>query len=425
MPVLDRRQGDDRLKVAIVPHPQNVFPPTSGSVAGVIWESARCLATSCEVTVFSRHQQGLSKFACVEGVNINRVAVTFDEKIVLRIVRRLQLHLGLEKFALFRFYFYLAFIVKTALLIRRQGCQIIHLHNYTQFAPILRWFNPSSKIILQMHCHWLVEMDWKIIHRRLRRVDLVISLGASITEQTRRRFPAAAMKCVTVPNAVDTQFFSRRNREDTQTLRHGYGLQGKSVILYVGRLTPEKGVHVLLEAMARVQPAFPDTVLVLAGGAYLTPISPKAETEALYQQFEKMKKDYCGYLNNLIERHDLNVVFTGFMPHEELVKFYSFATMVVIPSFDEAGPLPVLEAMSCQVPIVATAVDGIKDYVPARAGFLAPPNDPVALAERMLVCLQDCALREAMGRYGRHWVETKFTWDHAANLLLSLYRRLT
>lgn len=415
---------DSRLKIAIVPHPQNVFPPTCGSVASVVWAIARRLAASCEVTIFSRRQPPLEKQARVEGVNLRRAAVTLDEKIVWSIVWRLQHYLGLEKFALFRSYFYFAFMIKIALLIRRQRCEIIHLHNYAQFAPILRWFNPASKIILHMHCHWLVEIDWNTIARRLAVIDLVISPSASITEQTRRRFPRAARKCVTVPNGVDTEFFSRRHESDLQELRHRYGLQDKDVILFVGRLTPEKGVHVLLEAMARVQKVAPGAVLVLAGIESMSPVSAKVKTDTLYRQFEEMKKDYHGFLGDLNARHRLNVVFAGFQPHEELVKFYSIATLVVLPSFEEAGPLPVLEAMSCETPIVATSVDGVKDYVPAQAGFLVPPNDPAALAERILHCLNARDLCRTMGQYGRQWVESRLTWDHVVNSLLPIYNRL-
>ncbi|MDZ7289971.1 MAG: glycosyltransferase family 4 protein [candidate division KSB1 bacterium] len=424
MKKIAKSRDGGQIKVAVVPHPQNVFPPTSGSVANVVWESARRLASRCEVTIFSRRQARLEKFSLVQGVKIRRVAVKFDERVVLPIVRRLQHYLALEKFFLFRFYFYLSFIIKTAFLIRRQGCQIIHLHNYSQFAPVIRFFNPHGKIILHMHCHWLIEMDFKTVNRRLRCVDLIISPSDSISEQTRRRFPEHASKCLTVPNGVDTSTFHRLQGEAVEAVRSSAGLNGKDVILFVGRLTPEKGVHVLIEAMATVRKMFPNAILVLAGGEYFTPISAKVKTDLLYQQFENLKRNYHDYLNDLIARYKLEAIFVGYQSQERLVHFYSLATLAVLPSFEEAGPLPVLEAMSCQLPIVATEADGIKDYLPPEAGFLVPLNDAPALAKSIVACLNDKKLREQMGQCGRQWVEAKFTWDRMAKTLLSVYTRL-
>ena len=314
------------MKIAIVAHPQNVFPPAGGSVARVIWESARRLPPQCQVTIFSRRASGLGKSSCHEGLLLRRVAVTFDEQIVLRLVSYLRRFLGLEQFAWARGYFYFWFIVKVALCIRRRGFDLVHLHNYTHFATIMRWLNPTVPIVLHMHCHWLMELDRGMAARRLAAVDAIVSPCASLHDQTRARFSEHAAKCLVVHNGVDHRFFHKKRAASFSG--NGCGRQHQQ-ILFVGRITPEKGVHVLLEAMAIVQRAFPEAALLLAGGDFLTPASMHARADGVYQKLEGLKRDYRGYLHQQITRLGLAAQFVGYKSSAELTEYYSQARVVV------------------------------------------------------------------------------------------------
>jgi glycosyltransferase involved in cell wall biosynthesis len=229
---------------------------------------------------------------------------------------------------------------------------------------------------------------------------------------------------VTIANGVDTKFFTKTNNRSLQDIRNKLGLNNKKIVLFVGRITPEKGVHLLIAAMAIVKKVFPEAVLILIGPDFLTPVSARLKTDLIYQQFERLKKNYRDHLSDLISRHGLDVVRLGLTPQAELINFYSLADVVVLPSFEEAGPLPVLEAMSCQVPMVATEVDGIKDYLSPEAGFLVAPNDVAALAEKIITYLDNTRLCKKMGLAGREWVERKFTWDHTVENLMAAYAGL-
>jgi glycosyltransferase involved in cell wall biosynthesis len=410
------------LKIAIVAHPQNVFPPASGSVAKVIWESSRRMAHACAITIFSRGEAGLPKEGRRAGLTIRRVSAFFDEQIVLRFVSYLQRLGGWERFVFFRWYFYAWFAGKTAWLIRRDCFDLVHIHNYSQFAPIVKWLHPAARIILHMHCHWLVEINHAVVARRLRKVDLIVSPSESVTVQTRHRFPEHATKCVTVTNGVDTDFYVKERAQATPS--GGRENFPRQEVLFAGRITPEKGVHLLVEAMGLVLKDFPHAVLVIAGGDFLTPVSMRVRDDPVYLHLEKLKRNYRGYLQDLITRHGVQAEFVGYKSAVDLLNFYARAAVVVLPTFEEAGPLPVLEAMSCEAAVVATAVDGIKDYVPPDAGFLVPPNDARALADKIQLCLKNPALCAEMGRHGRAWVQAQFTWERMAAQLLREYERL-
>jgi glycosyltransferase involved in cell wall biosynthesis len=81
-----------------------------------------------------------------------------------------------------------------------------------------------------------------------------------------------------------------------------------------------------------------------------------------------------------------------------------------------------LEAMACGVPVLGSRVGGIKtSVVDGETGYLVPPKDPKALAGRLLRLLSDGALRDRMGRAGRHRVEEHYTWKHIATLAAAAF----
>jgi len=81
--------------------------------------------------------------------------------------------------------FYLTYVLQVARDLKREKCDIVHLHNFFQFVPIIRAFNPKIKIVLHMHCEWLTQLDRTMIENRLRKVDLIIGCSEYITEKAR------------------------------------------------------------------------------------------------------------------------------------------------------------------------------------------------------------------------------------------------
>ena len=170
-------------------------------------------------------------------------------------------------------------------------------------------------------------------------------------------------------------------------------------ILAAGRLSPEKGFDILVEAAARVLPRFPDAHIVLHGEG---PERPKLEAR----------------LAELGLR--ARFAMPGFT--KELDKLLPHAAMLVLPSYTEGLPNVVLEAGAAGVPVVATAVGGTPEVVvDGETGFLVPAGDPAALADRIGVLLADEARRRAMGRAARRHMEAAFTFAAQASAYAKLF----
>jgi glycogen synthase len=172
---------------------------------------------------------------------------------------------------------------------------------------------------------------------------------------------------------------------------------GTPVIAFAGRLEYEKGVHVLLEAVAGLDHAH----VVLAGQG--------TRQEALERQAAGL---------GLAER----VRFAGFLDRGELAALYRGATVVAVPSLYEPFGLVALEAMYAGAPVVASRVGGLPEVLGDGAGLLVPADDPVVLARALRQVLTDGGLAASLGTAGRRRARTRFTWETAAERVVEAYR---
>jgi glycosyltransferase involved in cell wall biosynthesis len=292
----------------------------------------------------------------------------------------------------------LGYWIGVALRARRERAEVIWIANYSQAAPIIRRLNPAATIALHMHCDWLVLLDRKMVERRLAHVDLVVGVSDGITDKVRARFPELADRCVTLHNGVDVGTLGNlplvRDRND-----------GDVRILFVGRISPEKGVHVLLEAFGRVCRHHPRVHLTLVGG----PSIARHEWELSDAPWTRgLDRFYAGdYTQMLRDSLDLEVAarvtMAGFVPHDEIVEHYRTADLLVCPSiWDEPFAVPPLEGMASGLPIVASAVGGFVECVEdGKTGLLVPPGDSQALAAAISSLVEDRELRERLGAAGR------------------------
>jgi glycosyltransferase involved in cell wall biosynthesis len=159
---------------------------------------------------------------------------------------------------LFSYLYHPFYALRVALSIRASKCDIVLVHNFLQFASIIKRFNPSAKICLSMHCEWLTQFATPASERQLRRIDLIITCSDYITERVRTRFPAIAARCHTVYDGVDTDRFCPMQDFAPDS-------NGAERLLYIGRLSPEKGAHVLIQAFKILAQSRPRLRLGLVG----------------------------------------------------------------------------------------------------------------------------------------------------------------
>jgi glycosyltransferase involved in cell wall biosynthesis len=130
-----------------------------------------------------------------------------------------------------------------------------------------------------------------------------------------------------------------------------------------------------------------------------------------------------GYTEGVIEELKLGgcVDYTGKIETSELVRHYSTATMLVVPSIYEGFGLPAAEAMACGTPVISTTAGALPEVV-GDAGILVPPGDTRAIVQAMKTLLDDESMRRQLGEMGKERVARLFNWDNAAKETADVYR---
>lgn len=191
-------------------------------------------------------------------------------------------------------------------------------------------------------------------------------------------------------------------------VRHEFGLAANVPLLAcVANLTPAKGHADLLEAFAAVRQRCPAARLLLIGAEFPT------------------QRDHVAALRARASALGLDgtVIWTG--QRHDVLRLVSAADVFTMSSHNEGTPIAILEAMALRKPVVATAVGGIPDQVEDQeSGFLLPPRNPGALAQRLLELIHDESVRRNMGAKARLQVEKHFSLELHASAFAALYRRL-
>ena len=229
--------------------------------------------------------------------------------------------------------------------------------------------------------------------------DRVIAVSHADAKDIVECYDVAREKVKVIPNGVDAEAFQRR--EDPQVLAK-YGVR-KPYVLFLGRLSRQKGVFDLVSAAPRLPE---DVTLVLATGA---PDEPGITAE----------------LSKKLEGRRNILWIDKMLPRNEVVALLSGASVFVAPSLYEPFGIMNLEAMACERPVVSTRVGGIVDVVvDGETGLLVSPSNPEELSEAINRILSNHELGERMGKTGRRRVERMFTWKRVADETLSLYREM-
>jgi len=203
-----------------------------------------------------------------------------------------------------------------------------------------------------------------------------------------------------LPNGVH---YSAQATVNPRAFRETYGLEDGQIILFLGRLSPIKGPDLLLAAFAKIAEKL--------GGAHLVFAGPDGELS--------------GQLRDSVMAAGLSgrVSFTGFLAGQEKQDALAAASLLVVPSRQEAMSLVALEAGLCGTPVLLTDQCGF-DEVQALDGGRVVAVDAVAIAEGISIMLQDPHRLAAQGQHLREAVLSSYTWDGLTQQLLLLYKKL-
>ncbi|NLU57283.1 MAG: glycosyltransferase family 4 protein [Methanosarcina thermophila] len=205
-----------------------------------------------------------------------------------------------------------------------------------------------------------------------------------------------------VPNGVDIGKFKPAGKAHARSILNLP--RDKNIVLFVGALRKIKGVDYLIEAAHSFVDK--DTYLFMVG-----------RDDGLKKNLEK-------------RAHELKIAnyikFTGPVNHEDIPLWISASDILVLPSLSEGRPNVILEALACEVPVVATDVGGIPELmVDGETGYLVPPKSPDELSRKINKLLDDKNLREKMGKFGRKCIiQRGLTWEAHAKTTVDIYQEL-
>ena len=297
---------------------------------------------------------------------------------------------------------------------------LIHAHYWLSGVAALRLKARWSVPVMQMF-HTLGRLKNRVARTaaeqepaiRLQEETRIVAdcdriVAANVVERAEllRDYGAAASRIATIPCGVDTDLFAPSDRA---AARARLALDGRPVLLWVGRVAPIKGLDTLLDAVARLSTSASPVRLLIVGGDADEPMS-----------------EHEVFLRRRIERLGLrdSVYFVGPQPQDVLPVYYAAADVTVLPSYYESFGMVALEAMACGSPVIASRVGGLVTTVrDGVTGFLVPDGDVEALAERIAALVADPDLRWRVGREGVRWA-AQHRWACVAEAVCKEYASL-
>jgi glycosyltransferase involved in cell wall biosynthesis len=409
------------MKLAFLSQPlDNVLPPSQNSIGIWIYEVARRLAKNHQITVFANGGRIPPKTRVIEGVTYK-----FFRAVPYRITRdvstRLSRYTSPEKPPFASWLYAFEYGLQAALAIRKQGIEVVHIVNFSQFIPIVRAFNPQAKIVIHMQCEWLSQLDRATIASRISKANLVLGCSEYITQLIRDRFPQFAPICRTVYNGVnENNFYPAEKDSKARPPR----------LLFVSRLSPEKGVHILLRAFRKVVERYPTAEIELIGSPSSAPVEyiirlTHDEKIARLLAFYKGDDYYDHLVAEIPAELKDQVIFSGHVKHDRVPDHYRKADILINPSLSEPFGMALVEGMASGIPVIAPRVGGMVEIIEHGAtGYLVNVDDVQDLADTILHLLDEPETRAAMGQTGRQRVMELFTWDRIVDQLLAQYQVL-
>jgi spore coat protein SA len=389
-----------------------------GSIAIWTYEIAKRLAISHDVTVYARRGADQPADEMLENIRF----VRFDTG------RDLALHRWLKRSRVDKAFlrplfaspwFYRFYWRNVARSLQNQRFDIVHVPNFSQAVPLVRSKDSRCGIVLHMHCEWLSQLGARLVTRRIADADAVVGCSQYISRLIADRNLPFTGTSATIWNGAEVPSSAPARSADDA---------GKPlVLLFVGRITPEKGLHTMIEAFACIADEFPRARLRIIGPEAVTPREYIIDLAVRQPELATLSRFYGrSYLAQLRDMVPPGlrgrVDFRGPVPHAELAPWYASAHVLVNPSSSESFGMTLVEAMAQGLPVIASRVGGMPEIVvDGETGLLIAPGETGALADAMRRLLADAPLRDRMGQAGYRRASELFSWPAVARELEMLY----
>ncbi len=299
-----------------------------------------------------------------------------------------------------------------------KDADIIHAHNAYVAASALKIARRvGAKFVYTCHngmwCSDRVNLYEEYLIRRLeskviKESNISIAVSQNLRENIIRKGKVPEDKLVTIYNGVDINFFNPN--VDCNDIISKYNLEGDFIVLFVGRISPAKGLECLIKA-ANILKDQPIKFLIVGPFKYM------------FHEGDSTAK-YAKLLLELVKKYNLKkrVMFTDAVPRSDLPKFYAACDVFVLPSVYEAMGMVLVEAMAAGKPIIGSRVGGIPEIIEeGKNGLLFGLKSYEDLAEKILMLMENEKLKNKMGRTSRRIVEKIFSWR---NISKKIFREI-
>lgn len=296
-------------------------------------------------------------------------------------------------------------------LAHREEFQIVHGHDWLVGAAGIALKNRFKvPLVATMHATERGRQQGYLPTEISRRIDQLerelcheswkaIVCSAYMVQELHNYFGTPYDKIVVVPNGVDLSKHVLEDSEAAEALRKLYAPNGEHLLLYVGRITHEKGVHVLIEAMPAILSEFPNTKLLIAGrnGRRLAP------------QVDRLGVGH-------------SVQFLGYITDQRRDHLYQIVDAAVFPSLYEPFGIVALEAMGLGCNVIASHVGGLSEVVRHREnGLTIYPDDPNSIAWAVRELFRDPQAAQSRRERAKQKVYEKYSWQGVAESTARLF----
>jgi glycosyltransferase involved in cell wall biosynthesis len=291
-------------------------------------------------------------------------------------------------------------------LVRKMELDLLHSLHYSrplslECSSVVTFHDMTFFLYPQYHTFFKRLYFPAAMRKSARSADALISVSENTKKDLVERLGVPDSKIHVVYHGVADRFKPISDWNQLENISQKYNLPAE-FILYVGVVEPRKNLISLLNVFQNLQKSNKNLGLVIAG-----------QTGWGYHAVQEMVAK--------LELRD-TVLFTGYIPPEDLPAIYNLARLFVYPSIYEGFGLPVLEAMACGTPTITTSISSLPEIV-GDAGILVPPNDDRALLEAIKSLLEDEKDQNRLSTRGlQHAAE--FTWTRTAQETCEIYSQV-